>query len=124
VIKTKHFMDSVEADDGLRAWVEPIGLTKDLQQWCSVHEVLPMLGPPRELSEWFAAHPDGYADFRGRYHEWLSKNHCRPVLQQLARESLRENFTFLHAGDDAEHNCATALREFITELEAYCRPEK
>jgi hypothetical protein len=32
---------------------------------------------------------------------------------------LKANFTLLHAGDDSEHNCATALREFIVELEAY-----
>ena len=123
MIKTKHFMDSVEGDDGSRAWVEPIRLTKDLQEWCSVDEVLRMLGPPHDLWEWFANHPDGYEDFRGRYHEWLSRSPYRPMLQALAGESLRGNFTLLHAGDDAERNCATALKEFITELAAYCPPD-
>jgi uncharacterized protein YeaO (DUF488 family) len=120
MIKTKHFMDQVEEDDGARAWVEPIRLTKDLQEWCSVDVVLTLLSPPRDVCEWFAAHPDGYENFRGAYHTWLSGHPCRPILQQLARESLQRNFTFLHASDEADRNCATALKDFITELGAYC----
>src|SRR4051794_7416559 len=120
MLKAKHFLDRIEADDGPRLWVERIGLTKDFQEWCQVEHVLPHLGPPRDLSTWFAEHPDAYEDFRGRYHEWLS--HCphRTALQRLACDSLKWNFTLLHAGDDGDHNCAVALREFITELEAYC----
>jgi uncharacterized protein YeaO (DUF488 family) len=120
MIKIKHFMDHVEADDGMRVWVEPVRLTKDLQEWCFVDAVLPLLGPSPQLVEWLASHPDGYGDFRGRYHDWLSKSYCRPVLQRLAGESARANFTLLHASDDADHNCATALKEFITELGAWC----
>ena len=33
MIKTKHFLDRIEADDGPRVWVESIGLTKDFQEW-------------------------------------------------------------------------------------------
>lgn len=119
MIKAKHLLERIEADDGPRLWVESIGLTKDLQQWCSVDHVLPHLGPPRDASDCFAAHPDDYETFRGRYHEWLSNSPHRPALQRLACESLKASFTLLHAGDDPEHNCATALREFIAELEAY-----
>ena len=61
--------------------------------------------------------------FRGRYHEWLRKSPYRPALQQLACAAVKENITLLHQSDDAEHNSATALYEFLTELEAYCRPE-
>lgn len=32
-------LDRIEPDDGMRMWVEPIGLTKDLQQWCRVDHV-------------------------------------------------------------------------------------
>ena len=120
MIKAKHFLDRVEADDGPRLWVESIGLTKDLQEWRGVDHVMPHLGPPRDLWTWFAAHPDDYETFRGRYHEWLSKSSYQPALQRLACDSLKANFTLLHAGDDPAHNCATALREFIAELEAYC----
>ena len=118
MIKAKHFLDRVEADDGPRLWVESIGLTKDLQEWRGVDHVLPHLGPPRDLWDWFDTHPDGYEAFRRRYHKWLSKGPYLPALQRLASDALTANFTLLHAGDDPEHNCATALLEFITELEA------
>jgi uncharacterized protein YeaO (DUF488 family) len=120
MIKTRHLLDPIEEDDGPRLWVEPIGLTKDLQEWQTVHRVMSHLGPPCDIWDRFAAHPDNYGDFRGRYHEWLSKSPYRPALQRLACESLKSNFTLLHAAHDPSHNCATALREFIAELEAYC----
>jgi uncharacterized protein YeaO (DUF488 family) len=124
MIKVKHFLDVVESDDGLRMWVEPVGLTKDLKEWCRVEHVMPHLGPPRDVWDWFSAHPDEYEVFRGRYHECLAHSHYRPALQRLACAAMKENFTLLHGGDDAEHNSATALREFINELEAYCPPEQ
>ncbi|HSU67872.1 MAG TPA: DUF488 family protein [Tepidisphaeraceae bacterium] len=124
MIKVKHFMEAAEEDDGLRMWVEPIGLAKDLQGWCNVNHVMPHLGPPRDVWEWFDSHPDEYEAFRGQYHECLSHSHYKPALQKLACASMRENFTLLHGGDDPDHNCATALREYIVELEAYCPPEQ
>jgi uncharacterized protein YeaO (DUF488 family) len=124
MIKVKHFLDPVEKDDGLRMWVEPMGLTRDLRQWCAVDHVMPHLGPPKDAWDWFDEHPDGYEVFRGQYHESLSHCHYRAALQRLACAGMRENFTLLHGGDDCEHNCATALREFINELEAYCPPEQ
>jgi uncharacterized protein YeaO (DUF488 family) len=120
VIKIKHFMDAVDADDGSRAWVEPIRLTRDLQEWCAVDEVLRMLGPPQDLWAWHADHGDAYDVFRARYHEWLARSPYRRLLQALAGESLRSNFTLLHAGDDPEHNCAAALKDFLAELAALC----
>ena len=120
MIKAKHFLDQIDADDGPRLWVESIGLTKDLQEWQSVDHVLTHLGPPRETWSWFAAHPDGYDEFRDRYHECLSKSPYRSALQRLACESIKTNFTLVHAGDDPAHNSATALREFIVQLEPYC----
>jgi uncharacterized protein YeaO (DUF488 family) len=35
----------------------------------------------------------------------------------------KENITLLHQGDDASHNTATALYEYLSELEAYLQPE-
>lgn len=129
MLKVKHFLDGVEPDDGLRIWVEPLGLTRDLRQWCRVHAVLPRLGPPRALWEWFEAQAaasgaaEAYDYFRGAYHGHLSNGPFRNVLENLARRSVRSNFTLLHQGDDAAHNTATALHEFVTELQSYCPPE-
>jgi uncharacterized protein YeaO (DUF488 family) len=120
MIRIKHFLEPVEPCDGKRIWAEPIGLTKDLREWCEVAHVMPHLGPPVQLWEWFGEHPDGYEYFRGRYHECLSKGPYRAALQQLACAAMKETVTLVHQGDDREHNTATALQEFLSELEAYC----
>jgi uncharacterized protein YeaO (DUF488 family) len=41
----------------------------------------------------------------------------------LATAALQENITLLHQGDDPNHNTATALHEYLSELQAYSRPE-
>jgi uncharacterized protein YeaO (DUF488 family) len=120
MIKIKHFLDKPEADDGQRIWVEPIGLTCDLKQWCNVTHILSHVGPPRGLWQWFLMHPTAYEFFRARYHLWLGKSPYKPALQQLACAATRQNITLLHQGDDPEHNSAVALYEFLSELEAYC----
>ena len=123
MIKIKHFMDAREDDDGQRLWVEPMNLTKDLQEWCFVDHLLPHLGPPRELWEWFEEHPDGYEFFRGKYHEHLNEGGLRRPLWQMAKAGLNENFTLLHQGDSGEENTATALYEYLTELSAHLSGE-
>src|SRR5690349_20153566 len=117
MIKVKHFLEPVEEDDGQRLWVEPIGLTREVQEWCKVDHVLTHLGPPKAIWEWFGEHPDGYDAFRGEYHEALSRGAYKSALQQLARAAQRETFTLLHQGDDAQQNSAVALHEFLSELE-------
>ena len=123
MIKVKHFLDDIEEDDGQRIWVEPIGLTRELREWCKVDHLLQHLGPPRELWNWFEEHPDGYEHFRGNYHIALQKSVYRPALQQLARASNRETFTLLHQSDAPEHNSASALYEFLSELSTWSVPE-
>jgi uncharacterized protein YeaO (DUF488 family) len=120
MMNVKHLMDTVDNSDGQRLWVEPIGCTKDLCEWCHVNHVLSHLGPPRKLWDWFEEHPDCYDEFRARYHEYLARGPYRDALQQLACIGRKEAFTFLHQGEDPRHNTATALFEFLTELEAYC----
>jgi uncharacterized protein YeaO (DUF488 family) len=120
-------MDLVERDDGLRAWVEPLGLTRDLRQWCRVHAVLPQLGPPRRVWNWFhsAAGGGGYEYFRGVYHKYLARGPHRPALHELARRAAgsgQVHLTLLHQGDDPAHNTATALYEFLSELGSHCPP--
>ena len=123
MIKVKHFLEAVECDDGQRMWVEPIGLTKDLAEWCKVDHILPHLGPPRHLWDWFEKRNGDYDYFRGCYHEALAKGPYRTPLQQLACASMKENITLLHQSDDPEHNTATALHEYLSELEAFCPNE-
>jgi uncharacterized protein YeaO (DUF488 family) len=123
MFKVKHFMDAVEADDGMRLWVEPFGLTRDLRDMCWVAHVLPRFGPPRDLRLWFDAHPDGYQYFRSRYHEHLDRSDVKPLMEQLAAKAIVENVTLLHQGSDPEWNTGMALYEYLSELQAYCPPE-
>jgi uncharacterized protein YeaO (DUF488 family) len=123
MIKIKHLLDTVEKDDRDRIWVEPIGCTRDLQEWCSVNHVLCHLGPPLKLWRWFEQNPAGYEEFRARYHEHLNRGPYRDALKALATVALREDFTLVHQGDDPAHNTATALYEYLSELQAYVKPE-
>jgi uncharacterized protein YeaO (DUF488 family) len=123
MLKMKHLLDTVEPDDGMRVWVEPIGLTRDLRQWCSVDHLLCHLGPPMKLWNWFARHPDGYEYFRGQYHQHLAHSQYTGALRGLACAAVRDNFTLVHQGDDPAHNTATALHEFLSELASYCPPD-
>ena len=123
MIRVKHFLQPVEPEDGQRLWVEPFGLTKDLREWCKVEHVLPHLGPPRALWDWFDEHPDGYDYFRARYHGFLARSKYKPALRALAQAGMRETFTLLHASEDEDHNSAVALMEFLHELEAWTQSE-
>jgi uncharacterized protein YeaO (DUF488 family) len=123
MIKIKHFLEAVEQDDGERMWIEPIGLTRELREWCQIGRVASHLGPPMELWNWFDEHPQGYEFFRGKYHEHLAAGPYRAALIELAYTGLHGNLTLVHHGDDPQHNTATALYEYISELSAYCPPE-
>ncbi|HEY1683690.1 MAG TPA: DUF488 family protein [Tepidisphaeraceae bacterium] len=123
MIKVKHLLDTVEKDDGQRLWIEPIGLTKDLGEWCQVDHVLKHLGPNKKLWDRFENHPDEWESFRGHYHEALSKSQYRQALIMLAGAGQKENFTLLHQGSDPNHNTAAALHEFLNELTAFIPPE-
>jgi uncharacterized protein YeaO (DUF488 family) len=123
MIKVKHFLDPVEPDDGKRMWIEPIGLVLELCEMCRVDHVVCHLGPPLKLWHWFAEHPEAYDYFRAQYHEHLNRGPYRPALLALVCAAHHQNLTLVHQGDDPQHNTATALYEFLSELEAYCPPE-
>ncbi len=123
MIQVKHLLDTIEPDDGQRIWVEPIGLTLDLREWCRIDHMLNHLGPVPRLWQWFEHHPQGYDYFRARYHEALAESPYRTAMMELVTAARRNNFTLIHQSEDAEHNTATALHEFLSELEAYAPPE-
>jgi uncharacterized protein YeaO (DUF488 family) len=123
MIQVKHLLEKAGQEDGQRLWIEPIGLTLDLQEWCHVDHLLCHLGPPRKLWDWYENHPDGYDYFRAKYHEALSAGPYRQALIELVAAARRETFTLIHQGDDQTHNSATAFHEFLCELEAYVPPQ-
>ena len=122
MFSVKHLMDATSEEDGERLYVEAGGLTKDLSEWCAVDHVLSHLGPPRELAHWFETHPSGYEYFRAKYHDALSSGPHVKALRQLVVAAMNKNFTLLHMGDNPQENSATALYEFLAELEAHLEP--
>ena len=123
MIHVKNLFEAADPEDGQRVWVEPIGLTLDLREWCSIDHLLSHLGPPMALWRWFEDHPQGYDYFRAKYHEVLNSGPHREAMLQLVAAARRSNFTLIHQSEDMEHNTATALFEFLSELEAYAPPE-
>ena len=114
MIKVKSIFDTVEADDGVRIWVEPIGLTRDLQQWCDVDYVLPQLGPPLRVWNDLHAHPDHFGSFAAEYQAFLAQTQRRATLAQLAALSASRQITLLHEGVDSDQNSAMVLFEFLS----------
>ena len=96
MIQVKHLLDAVEMEDGERIWVEAIGLTLDLREWCSIDHILMHLGPPKELWRWFEEHPEGYDYFRSKYHESLAASPYRQALIELVAAARHETFTLIH----------------------------
>lgn len=118
MIKIKHLLDEKDSEDGLRIWVEPVGVTRDLRELCSIDHLLHATAPPRALWQWLAGHPNDYHLFRAHYHAWLGQSAYRRLLRQLARSARRHNLTFVHQGDDPDQNTAAALRDFLVQLQA------
>lgn len=118
MIEVKHFLDEVGPGDGCRIWIEPVGLTRDLREWCQVDCVLSHVGPPPALRGWFVDHPDQYDEFRGLYHEYLEHGPYKARLHRLAlaATSSADCLTLLHDEDNPGQNAATALAEFLAEL--------
>jgi uncharacterized protein YeaO (DUF488 family) len=113
MIKVKSIFDPVEPDDGVRIWVEPIGLTLDLVQWCDVDYVLPQLGPPLRVWDDLQGHPDHYDYFTAKYHAFLAQEPRRATLARLAALSVSRQVTLLHEGNDPDQNSAMALAGFL-----------
>jgi uncharacterized protein YeaO (DUF488 family) len=113
MIRVKNVFERVEPADGLRVWVEPVGLARNLAEWCKVDFLLPEVAPPRALWEWFEEHPTHYGMFRQRYHDYLEDSMLGPVLDQLAYSGRECNVTLLHQGGDPVRNTAVALLEFL-----------
>jgi uncharacterized protein YeaO (DUF488 family) len=119
MIKVKNLFDTAEKDDGARLWCESENLTKDLQEWCEVDHVLCNAAPSAKLLHWFEQHSDGYDYFRAKYHGQLSESKYLSSLEQLAHSAKNENFTLLHTGDNPSENAASALAEFLMELQGW-----
>jgi uncharacterized protein YeaO (DUF488 family) len=113
MIQIKHFLDTPALEDGVRIWVEPFGVTRDLRLWCRIDDVLPQIGPPLGLWNWFDRHPDGYEYFRGLYHDRLTRGTFAGMLRKIEHLGQIGTVTLLHQGENPRENTASAVREFL-----------
>jgi uncharacterized protein YeaO (DUF488 family) len=120
MIRVKHLFDARESGDGLRLWVGPVGLTRDLAEWCHVVRWLREGSPSAALAEWFEEHPGGWEYFRARHHDELARGGAVDRLRALGQHALTENVTLLHAEDSPVENAAVSLHQYLAELQAYC----
>jgi uncharacterized protein YeaO (DUF488 family) len=115
----KHIMDPVSAAEGPRVWVEPVGLTRDLREWCRVEVLATELAPPAMLWEWYDASPGArrYELFRAAYRTWLlSRVHPDNLLALAGLTTKGRPITLLHQCADGSRNTASALRDVIEEV--------
>ena len=118
MIKVKHLLDPIEADDGERLWIEPIGLTRDLREMCAIDRLLSHFGPSRQLADDFDAHPHRYDFFLAEYQQQLSQGAYVSALKELARIGRWRNITLIHHSPNPDENSASALRDFLQRLYA------
>lgn len=124
MLQIKNIFDKVEPQDGLRYWVGPGGLTRDMIEWCSVDRWLKEGSPSERLAQWFDDNPRGWEYFRAKHHEELNQSGALRDLRILSHRGMGENITLLHADSDPEHNVAVSLYEFLVELQAYAPDEE
>jgi uncharacterized protein YeaO (DUF488 family) len=118
MIYVKHFMDSVSPGEGPRLWVEPLGLTLDLLEWCRIDLLMRDFAPNRILWEWYYERPGTgrYQVFSQAYRKWLLEGPCRASLQALAQLARNGDITLLHQCTDSTRNSGTVLRDAMEEL--------
>lgn len=122
MLSVKHFTELGETADGPRVWVEPIGITRDLCEWCHIDVLATEFAPPAMLWEWLEERPGAarYLVFRRAYRDWLQMHCDADSLRTLAELAASRPITLLHQGGDPRFNTAGALRDLLEEMVA-CR---
>jgi uncharacterized protein YeaO (DUF488 family) len=121
MILVKHLFDEPAPEDGERIWIEPIGLTRDLIEWCQIAHVMTNLAPSKETAAWFQEHPAGFDFFEAEYLEELCSSPSIISMRGLAAASTTKSFTLVHHGDHPVENSATVLATFLLDLAARAR---
>ena len=121
MIFVKHLFDVPQAQDGERIWIDSIGLTRDLIEWCQIAHVMTNLGPSKETAAWFEEHPAGFDFFEAEYLEELRSSPSIISMRGLAAASTNKSFTLVHHGHHPVENSATVLGTFLLDLAARVR---
>ena len=113
MIQSKKIQEAPAAEDGSRVFVErqwPRGVEKDaakLEEWAKD------AAPSDMLRDWFADDAGKWETFRKRYFKELSGKPKEKLIERLLQFARRGTLTLLHSSENAEHNAAVALKEFL-----------
>ncbi|MDD5144485.1 DUF488 family protein [Methanoregula sp.] len=111
MIRAKHILDPVSADDGLRVLIEPawprgVGRSRGpFPLW------LKDLAPSQSLLARLRDDTLSWGDFVLLYSVELEKN--RDYFSGLQDHNHHDGLTLLHASPDNNHNAATALKMIL-----------
>lgn len=111
MIRAKHILDPLSADDGLRilvdpAWPKGVGRTRaPLYMW------LKDLAPSQRLLARLRDDTLSWGDFVLLYSVELEKN--RDFFPDLQDHNHNGGLTLLHGSPDSDHNAATALKMIL-----------
>jgi uncharacterized protein YeaO (DUF488 family) len=72
------------------------------------------LAPSTELRKWFRHEAPKWAEFKRRYFQELDQQH--DALAELRQIMAKGTVTLLYAAQNAKHNHAIALKEYITAM--------
>jgi uncharacterized protein YeaO (DUF488 family) len=110
----KRVYDVPAESDGIRILVDriwPRGLTKERG---AVDLWLKEIAPSTRLRTWFGHDPDHWQAFRVHYFEELRANSV--AVSRLVDLTSTGIVTLLFGAQDAQHNNAAALREYLASL--------
>jgi uncharacterized protein YeaO (DUF488 family) len=115
LIRIKRAFDKPALSDGVRVLVEaawPRGLGKEAAR---VDHWLPALAPSATLAKWFKHRAAGMMTaLERKYFAELRTPQATEAMEQIYNYLLREKaITLLYAGDDAEMNSATLLKNLL-----------
>jgi len=115
IIKIKRAYEPEYPDDGFRVYVDrlwPRGLSHE-----NFHYDLweKDVAPSTELREWFHADPENrWDEFKRKYEEELKENPAvKSLLETIAG---KPTVTLIYSSQDAIHNNAAVLRDFIKKI--------
>ncbi len=108
----KKIFDKVEVTDGTRVLVDrlwPRGVKKSTAH---IDKWIKDIAPSNDLRLWFTQNPSKWEEFRRKYLKELEKNEESESMIALADKT---DITLVYASQDAEHNNAVVLSEFLGE---------
>jgi uncharacterized protein YeaO (DUF488 family) len=110
-VQLKRVNDHANEQDGSCFFVERLWPRDVAKSTLADAAWMGEVAPSPELREWFHQDPQLWNEFRRRYFAELKRH--RDDLTPILEAAHKGTVTLLYSSQDAEHNNAVALREFL-----------